>query len=201
MFKNRNLAAKDLAEKLSEEFTDEIDFVSGTTLGSLETAEVVGEELGAPVNHILSTKLFVPGMPDLVFGAVTYDGTIWLHDEIIDCFMVDRDFIADYAKRRRDDLQEKMEKQGIETQEDIESKNVLLVADGISSGMRVAASLGTCIKKNLGKKHVAAPFISKPGGERIEGLSDSIISLKRPKFVASVDDGYSMPEDKKIPKF
>lgn len=195
MFKNRNLAAERLAERLREK-SGEPDFVSAVTLDSVETAEVVAEKLGLPVNHVISTKLLVPGRKDLVFGAVSYDGTIWLNDDMIEEFMIDRGFIADYAERKRAELQDRMRARGIETGEDMKSKDVLLVADGVSSGMMVISSLGTCIKKNVRRTQVAAPFISKHGKEKILGLADEVFSLKTPRFVASVNDGYGAPEEK-----
>lgn len=194
MFKNRDLAAKTLAEELKETYDDEFDVVSAITFSSVETANVVAEELGLPVNHVISTELFVPGREDLFFGAVSDDGTIYLHDDIIDEFKIDRDFIADYSKARRDELKEKKRLRGLDKQENIRSKDVLLVADGISSGMRMASSLGSCIKNNASRKCVAAPFISKHGEERIEELAGETFSIKNPKFVGSVKDGYSMPE-------
>ena len=101
MFKNREVAAERLAEKLGEDVEEDIDVVSAATFSSVRTAELVAEELGLPVNHVISTKLFVPGRQELVFGAVSYDGTIWLNDHMIEEFKVDRDFITDCAERRK----------------------------------------------------------------------------------------------------
>ena len=93
-----------------------------------------------------------------------------------------------------------MSQKGIETRDDLNSENILIVADGISSGMRVAASLGSCTKKNTGKKYVAAPFVSKHGEENIRDLTDDVFCLKTPRFVASVKDGYIVPQKKNILK-
>ena len=200
MFKNRNLAAKRLAQELKQSFK-QADFVSAVSMNSIEAAEVLANEYDLPVNHVVSTKLFVPGKEDLIFGAVSHDGTIWLNDSMIEEFMIDRDFIADYADRRRVELQNRMHSKGIEVDEDVRSKDVLLVADGISSGMLTAASLGSCIKRNVGKKKVAAPFISEHGESKISGLADEIFSIKTPRFVASVEAGYVVPEEENILKF
>jgi putative phosphoribosyl transferase len=194
MFKNRKVAAEILAKEITENVKKDVDLVSASTITSIETAEIVAEKLELPVSHLLSTKLFVPGKRDVVFGAVSQDGTIWLHDGMINSFLIDRSFIGHYAKRRREGLNSKNQVRGIEKSEELESKNILLITDGISSGMRVAASLGALTKKNVGTKYVAAPFVSQHGEENIAHLADEVISLKKPKFVASVNDGYATPE-------
>lgn len=194
MFKNKKEAANILAEELDEKIKQEADFVSAATFDSLDTAEILADKLGLPVNHVISTKLFVPGKRDLVFGAVSADGTIWLHDGMVNGFLIDREFIEDYAKQRKEVLQQEIEERGIENDRDIRSKNMLMVADGISSGMRMGASLGSCIKRNIGTTYVASPFVSQHGERRLRDVADEIFCVERPKFVASVREGYSSYE-------
>lgn len=192
MFKDRQTAAEELSEKLkNSRKTSRFDAVIPVTFSGFQTAEKVANELDLPIRPLISSKLKVPGKASLEFGAVTHDGTIWLDDAMVEEFMIDRDFIREIAAENKFKLRKRLEAKNIRPKLDIRSKNVLIVTDGIASGMQTSASLGACLKNGAESITVATPFISKHALEDISKLAENLIYLKKPRFVASVRDGYA----------
>lgn len=193
MFKDRQTAAEELCEKLKNSRKESrFDAVIPVTFSGLQTAEKAADELNLPVRPLISSKLKVPGKPSLEFGAVTYDGTIWLDDAMVEEFMIDRDFIREIAAENRFKLRKKLEAKDMSPEIDIRSKNILIVTDGIASGMQASASIGACLKNGADSIAVATPFISTHALEDISRLAEDVIYLKKPRFVASVRDGYAV---------
>lgn len=195
MFKNRDEAAKILAKSLKKS-EPEADRVVATTPSSLKIAEKISQELGLPLSTMMSGDLKA-GDKGPVFGAVSQDGTIWLEDAMIEEFMIQRNQVKDIADRKRRELQEKIGEQGLDHRNTVKSEKVLLVADGISSGMKTAASLGACMKRGADSCKVATPFISQHAKDRISVLADEIHNVRKPTFVASVKDGYVSKHERK----
>ena len=192
MFKDRQVAAGKLSEKLKNSSnSEEFDAIIAVTFSGLQTAKKVSEELELPMYTVISSKLHVPGRSELEFGSVAYDGTIWLDDAMVDEFMIDRDFIREMASETREQLRKELKTHNVATERDIKSKNILIVTDGIASGMQTSASLGTCMKNGADSITIATPFISEHAYDNISELADSVLYLKKPRFVASIKDGYA----------
>lgn len=196
MFKNRNEAAKILSESLKNP-EPEVDRVIATSPSGLRTAKKVSQELDLPLSVLMSVKITAPGSKSPVLGAVSQDGTIWLDDAMIEEFMVERSYIQEIAGQEKEKLREAIREEGLKPAENIKSERILLVTDGVSSGMKTAASLGACMKKGVERRIVATPFISQHAREKISGLADEIRSVREPRFVASVKDGYVSKTDQK----
>lgn len=198
MFKNRNEAAKILSESLKNP-EPEVDRVVATSPSGLKTAEKVAKELDLPLSTLMSVNITAPGGKSPVLGAVSQEGTIWLDDAMIDEFMVERSYIQEIAGREKEKLRDAIQEKGLNPAENLKSEDILLVTDGVSSGMKTAASLGACMKKGVERRIVATPFISQHARGKISGLADEIRCVREPRFVASVKDGYvSKPNQKTL---
>src|SRR5271167_486408 len=78
MFRNREDAARQLAEKLKgRELYDPL--VLAIPRGGVVTGAVLARELGADLDVVLSRKLRAPGQPELAIGAVSEDGQVYLN--------------------------------------------------------------------------------------------------------------------------
>jgi len=188
MFKNRKEAGKILARSLEKTGT-KADTVVASTRSGLKVAEKVSKELGLPHTAVMSKKLKA-GEKGPVFGAVAQEGTIWLEDRVIEEFTIDRGKVQRMAEKARRKLAGQVKAlDGVERR-DLKGENILLVTDGISSGARTSASLGACMKKGIDHSTVATPFMSRHVQEKLSDLADEVHEIRKPRFVASVEDGY-----------
>lgn len=196
MFKNRDEAAQILCETLQKSEID-ADRVIAVTPSSLRTAEKVAEERDLPLNVLLSVDLSGPGRDSPIFGAVSQDETMYLDDNMIEEFMIERSYAQEIAERKSRKIDSAIREEGLKPAEGINGERVLLVTDGISSGMKTAASLGAAMKKGVERRIVATPFISQHAYGKISGLADEVYHVRKPRFVASVKDGYVSQEGQK----
>lgn len=189
MFKNRKEAGERLLDSLQGS-AREADRVVTVSLSSRRIAENISSELNIPLDSLASRYLRVPGRPELRFGAVAEDGTIWIDDAMVDEFGIDRDRIKSIVNHENRRLVKEVENHGLQGIPDVKSEKVLFVTDGVPSGMRIAASLGSATKKGAGRKFVATPFISEHAHGIVSRLLDGLNYLEKPQFVLSVNEGY-----------
>lgn len=192
MFKDREAAVEKLSESIEDfERPEKFDKVVAVTFSGLQTAERISEELGISLETVISLNLNVPGNSELAFGAVARDGTLWIDDAMVEEFMIDENFIRERTSEVQQNIREDSDLDDAEACEEVKSQDILIVTDGVASGMRISASIGSCLKKGAESITVATPFISETAHDRISGLADEIIYIKRPRFVVSVNDGYA----------
>jgi len=159
-----------------------------TSLESFPIGKKVASALDVPLTSMISRELTVPGK-DLAFGAVSEQDTIWIDDAMRQEFMVGDKYISKIKNDRLEEMKESLERIGLEYEPDLNSKTVVLVSDGITSGMKEAASLGAALRKGSSKRIMVSASVSDTGLERM-GLADEIISLERSSFALSTSEFY-----------
>lgn len=187
MFEDREDAGELLAEALSNQNLD-VDMVLLTSLDSFPIGKKIADSLDVPLNSMISRELTVPGKK-LAFGAVSEQDTIWIDDAMKQEFMVGEKYVSKIKDDRIEEMQETLEKVGLGNDPDLNSKNVVLVSAGITSGMKEAASLGAALRKGSNSRIMVSTSVSEAGLERM-GLADEIISLKRSSFALSPNEFY-----------
>lgn len=174
----------------------EADKVLAVSSSGLGMARRVAQEMDLPLKGLMSVNIHGPGKDAPVVGAVCQEGTIYLDDRMIEEFMIDREYVSEIAGQERRRLKETVQEKGL-TPGEIKDENILLVTDGISSGLRASASLGAALKKGVGRKMVATPLMSQHAEQRIAELSDDVYRIREPRFLASVKDGYASSSGKR----
>lgn len=187
MFEDREDAGELLAEALSNQNLD-VDMVLLTSLESFPIGKKVASALEVPLNSMISRELTVPGK-DLAFGAVSEQNTIWIDDAMKQEFMVGEKYVNKIKDDRVEEMQNTLDRVGLKHEPDLNSKNVILVSAGITSGIKEAASLGAALRKGSDNRIIVSTSVSETGLERM-GLADEIISLKRSSFSLSPNEFY-----------
>lgn len=190
MFENKQEATENLVYRLQKTGIKP-DLVVAVSSSGVETAKYVSEALQVPFSGVFSTELKAGGEQSPVFGAVSQEGSLWLDDKLIEGYGIDRNHIKKIADSRAEDLRNSLD----ETQKldfgKLDSNTVMLVTDGISSGMKVGASLGDCMKNGVEKTVVAAPFISRHAHGKISEIADRVEYVEKPRFTVSSQDAYA----------
>lgn len=168
-FANRTEAGQLLAVKLEGylQTHGELDaaniVVVGLPRGGVPVALEIGRRLGSPVEIIASKKLPFPGQPEYAIGAVSSDGVVVLNPDIARTAQWNL-----YIEQQRQQLLERTKQ--IETEfyalaerkpASFEGKTVILVDDGIATGMTALAAIETARRRGARKVILAAPVISQ----------------------------------------
>ena len=182
LYDNRLQAGELLAEELATRLED-----VGLSLrvyalprGGLPVAFPIAKRLHSPLEVLAAKKISLPRNPELALGAVTPDGTtVWAQSPYLEKIKVQK-----LEKAREEAYQS-----AIALQEQfnphcpllsVEDTLVIIVDDGIATGMTMMTAITALRKQNPTQIWVAAPVAPPEMKEKIDQSSDRAIILQTP---------------------
>lgn len=198
MFTNRADAGKQLAERLAKIFAaasvKSSDLVVvGLPRGGVPVALEVAKRFRCPLDIIVSKKLPYPGLPEFAIGAVSSKGVIAVSPDVPD----DPDwksYIRDHSKyllHHTRTLEEKYYQLSGSSPCSLENKTVVIVDDGIATGMTAMAAAETARQRGASKTIIAAPVISKDSYADLSNYCDDIVAVFIPDQFRAVGTFYA----------
>lgn len=203
LFKNRIDAGKQLSEKLKV-YTGQKDVVViGMPRGGVVVAFEIAKKLNLPLDIIASRKIGMPKHPEFAVGAITDDGKEIFDFETINVFGLKLKDLEDTVKAEKGEAKRRMReyRAGRETL-DLKDKTVILVDDGIATGLTMQATILSA-KDGYGAKKiiVAVPVIPKDQIKKLKTLADEVIYLASPVDFGAISPFYhdfEQVEDKQV---
>jgi putative phosphoribosyl transferase len=142
-FRNRADAGRKLAAALAA-YKDERPVVLALPRGGVPVAAEIARALGAPLDVAFVRKIGAPGQPELAVGAIA-DGVepeIVLNDTLVRTLDLSEDYIAAAAARELAAIeQRRREYAGLRPTIDPAGRAVIVVDDGVATGMTMQAAL------------------------------------------------------------
>ncbi len=183
-FSSRQDAGRKLAAYLLDHKV-QADLVLGLPRGGVVVAAEVAHELKAPLDVVVVRKIGHPRHREFAVGALAEGDVVILDNPAMERTYVSEEqleaVIAE-EKERLLDYQDKFE-QGHAI--DLEGKIVLLVDDGIATGLTTEAAVVSAQKRNARLVLVAAPVTSDSAFARLSTLADQVFTLMvDPEFEA-----------------
>jgi len=199
MFANRKEAGEQLAKRLDHYFAalSTLDrqanlIVVGLPRGGVPVAFEVARKFACPLEIIVAKKLAYPGQSEYAIGAVSSTGIVVLNPD------VPKDFQwHTYIENQRQELLDKTNQaeqefysQAGRKQASFAGKTVIVVDDGIATGMTAFAALETV--KRLGANYtiMAAPVMSPQTHKQLLAHCDEVITLSMPSNFSAVGQFY-----------
>lgn len=189
MFKNRKHAALQLAKAL-EKYKGQNVVVLGIPRGGAETAYYVARHLDAELSLLIVRKLGFPQNPELAFGAITEDGTVYYNPYAAELSQETIDTIQE-AQKKEIERRKQILRKG-EPLPEVKNKTVIIVDDGIATGATIFAAINMCKNKNASKIVVAAPVASESKETELLNEADEVVILEKPGLFFAVSQGYEM---------
>jgi len=159
--------------------------------GGVIVADAIVRTFGWPLDVLLPRKLRAPRNPELAFGAVTEDGTIFLDARLARTLHVTDEYlreeiadqIAEIARRR-------LAYRGTRPEPDLRSRTAVLVDDGLATGATAIASVRMLRHRLAREVSVAIPVGPPEAVRRLEAEADRVICLVRPTEFTAVGEFY-----------
>ncbi|HEX6334361.1 MAG TPA: phosphoribosyltransferase family protein [Flavisolibacter sp.] len=185
MFRNRQEAGKLLASKL-QHYRNSPAIVLAVPRGGVPVAVEVARELNLPVDVVLVKKLGHPLNKEYAIGAVGLNEVF-----IIPHTDVTRQYIDQEIGRIRARLYE-MKKAFSRNgeSESIEGKTVIVVDDGIATGLTLLGTIRVLRAKQPARLIIAAPVIAAPAVARLSKEADEVVSVLVPESFGGVGSFY-----------
>ena len=197
VFKNRKEAGEFLAETIKEKLNGKLKdpVVVAIPRGGVVVAEPIAKALKAPIDLVIPRKIGAPFNPEFAVAAITEEGTIFLNPNLSPDLMlrlgITEEYLKEQALRELEEIKRRKEKylSGLEKVEK-EGRDIILVDDGIATGLTVKAAIASLRKERPNRIILAVPVMPRDKVREFEGLVDKLIVLYAPVDFSAVGQFY-----------
>ena len=176
-FKNRDEAAKQLAERLAA-YKGQKPLILGVPRGAVPMARTIADALEGELDVVLVRKLRAPGQPELAIGAVDEAGSVlkgrYFH-------VADEEYLRDEIGAQQDVIRARREMY-TRAQKAIDpaGRIVMIVDDGIATGSSMLAAIRSVRARKPRRLIVAIGVAPAQSLEQIEAEADEVVCLHAP---------------------
>ncbi|MBI3486303.1 phosphoribosyltransferase [Candidatus Daviesbacteria bacterium] len=194
MFKDRVDAGKKLAEKLIK-YSDQNTVVLALPRGGVPVGFEVAKRLKAPLDVLVVRKLGAPSSLEFGIGAIA-PNNIKVIDEIsVEKLGISRKDIEKIEKKLRKELDRRIKKyRGKNSFPDVKNKTVVLVDDGVATGVSAKAAIKAVLEQNPKRLIIAVPVCAlnalKGISSVVRPIKDEVICLYTPYDFSAVGHFY-----------
>lgn len=191
LFENRTDAGKQLAEQLVSWKGKPDTVIIALPRGGIPVAYEVARALSLPLDITFPKKIGAPGNPEFAIGAVTESGEPILSPWIEE-MDIDPEFLQMAIDEARQAAQVKLAKyRPLFPKQDLEGKTILLIDDGIATGMTMEAAIRSLRAEGADKIIVAVPVAPPDSIKNILKIADEVRVLSTPPYFSAVGQFYS----------
>lgn len=170
-YRDRVGAGQTLAEALRP-YRRKKPIVLGLPRGGVVVAKEVALALDAPLDVIVTRKLGAPGQPELAVGAVGPGDAIYVDPR----YSWNQQQLVEVAARERAEMERRTKLyRGTEGLPDVKGRVVLLVDDGIATGLTALAAVHALRGSELRRLVLAVPVCPHDIADRFEEEVDDLV--------------------------
>lgn len=185
LFDDRRDAGRQLAARLHA-YHDGETVVIGLPRGGVEVAYEIAQALEAPLDVIVARKIGAPAQPELGIGAVAPRGITLLDERLIDELGLSDEAVEQATSETREEMQRRIrEYRGGEEMPDLRGRTVIVVDDGLATGVTARASVLAARDAGARRVVLAVPVCAAPTASEIKDEVDELVCIETPEqFVA-----------------
>ncbi|NPV69987.1 MAG: phosphoribosyltransferase [Firmicutes bacterium] len=165
--------------------------VLGVPRGGVVVAAEVSRGLGAPLDVIIPRKIGAPFNPELAIGAVAQDGSIILDESLVAALHVGEAYIASKAREETREIDRRLRVfRGGRPALDLEGMDVVVVDDGVATGLTITAALRSIQNRSPSRLVLAIPVAPQDAVRRLGEEVDDLVCLGTPEPFSAVGQWY-----------
>lgn len=190
VFRDRQHSGKLLAERLME-FKAANPVVLALPRGGLPVGRAVADALGAPLGVVVARKIGAPGNEEFAIGAVTARGHRVLNEHALRHLMMPPGYLDRVTEAQRRVAEDREARyRGLGAPLDLRGRTVVLVDDGIATGMTMRAAIADVCAQAPAQVVVAAPVMPPDTYDEMRRLADRVVALEVPEDFYAVGQFY-----------
>ncbi len=191
MLKDREDGGKQLAERVLHYKNEPHLIVLGLPRGGVVTAYEVAKALDAPMDIIVTRKIGAPFNPEFAVGAVTDQGTVIYDEAAMKKLNLSIDTLDDKAEEEKKEAMRRLDLyRGDRPALDLEGKAVILVDDGVATGLTMKAAILSVRLRGAKKVIVAVPVLPSDSREDLRKHVDDVQYVLMPEVFYSISQFY-----------
>jgi putative phosphoribosyl transferase len=193
VFENREDAACELIKVLPiDEMLQEDWIVLATSSGAVPIALIISNILNASFDFLFTQKVNASKNSECEIAIITETGEIVIHEELMRSFSIDLDGIYKDANHKyKNELNSyKAKYRNSLDIINMENKNVLLIDEGLNTGLTMMACIKSVINEKAKSICVAVPVLPEVTVHDIEEIADDLYYVQSPAHFVSIDFYY-----------
>jgi len=189
-FADRQEAGRALAGRLQLlGLTDPI--VLALPRGGVPVAAQVAAALDVPLEVFVARKIGLPGQPEFGVGALAEGGEPLLDDDVLSRLGLSRQALADTVARERQELARRVAHyRGDRPLPDLAARTVVLVDDGLATGVTARASLQALRLAGPARLVLAVPVCAPDTARALAEEADDVVCVLQPAGFGAVGAWY-----------
>ncbi len=197
-FKNREVAAYRLIDILPiDSMKLENWIVIASSYGGFEIAKIIAKSLNGKFDIMFSEKIFAPNNEECEIAVVTEHEEVLIHEELVKSFDISLDYVYSKSKQIFDNsINQKVKRfrHGDKIRK-LEGENVLIVDEGINTGLTMMACIKTAINLKAKSISVATPVLPTASIPTIDSIADDLYYIKNLDHFVSINFYYDSLDD------
>jgi putative phosphoribosyl transferase len=190
VFLDRRDAGRQLAAKLTDSAREQ-PVVVALPRGGVPVAFEVARALRAPLDVLAVRKLGAPANPEFGVGAIAEDGTVVLDPDSARRVGMTEDLFEATVRREIAELRRRVERYRAGRRPlDVRGRTVIVVDDGLATGLTDLAAVRTLRKRGAGRIVVAVPVGARESIARVGEEADEIVCHTIPPELVGVGHFY-----------
>ncbi len=174
IFRDREHAGLKLSEMLMD-YADSDAVVLGVPAGGVPVAVPIARKLKLILDVAVVSKITLPWNTEVGYGAVAFEGTVKLNEDMISQMGLSRQEIEEDIGKASNKVQRRFKNfRGEEPFPNLQNRTAILVDDGIASGFTMLVAVEALKNKGASKVIVAVPTAHLQALEKISPEVDSI---------------------------
>ncbi|MGP3998773.1 phosphoribosyltransferase [Streptomyces sp. 8N706] len=159
--------------------------------GGVPVAAEVARALNAPLDVLVARKIGAPGHPEMGIGAIAGEDPPVYDSRALEMLgLVEDDLAADVARERAELHRREELYRGGRPAPDVEGRTVILVDDGLATGVTARAALRHLRAKNPARLILAVPVCALQSAETVRPDADDLVCLHQPGSFRAVGEWY-----------
>jgi putative phosphoribosyl transferase len=159
--------------------------------GGVEVAREVADALEAPLDVLVTRKIGYPRQPELGVGAIAEGGDPVYDDELLARLKLGPAALGPVVARERAELQRRVEVyRGGRPLPDVAGRAVIVVDDGLATGVTARAALRSLRSRSVGRTMLAVPVAAPSSAAAMRREADAVVALVLPEAFRSVGEWY-----------
>ena len=185
LFKNRQDAGKKLALILKE-YKGKSVIVYALPRGGVPVGYEVAKALGAPLDTVVVRKVGAPHNPEFGVGAVAPGGVLILDNQTLQALGIERKDVEKTIAEETEEMKRRIARyRSGEYTKGITADTVILVDDGLATGVTAFAALESIKKSHQPKRIIfASPICAKDTAERLREETEVICGSETENLMA-----------------
>lgn len=189
-FSDRRDAGKKLAAKLGD-FVAQDCLVLGLARGGVEVAAEIARELNLDLDVLVARKIGAPWQPEFGIGAVAPDGTTVFDPATLAMISLPPEELEKLAEKEAAEVRRRLEEyRGGKPPLNVAGRCVILVDDGLATGITALAAARYIRKLSPSNLVFAVPVCSSPAAALLEPEVDRFVCLLKPAAFYAVGQWY-----------